>query len=401
MLVHLVAAVIASSITLQPLRASFPHRVHPPRLAASPPPTAEPRANNVALAPLSYSLVLPLQAVALSDAPWAHLIFFCVFGTLTVQLAATAKPIRERNVQRLSMQQAVLAPIAASALLLLLYVLIVYLEFDPSSVYRLSVSGLAVVAVRDIVMQAVAASRQSSGKLGAASNSLPSLFTQADGAIALVLGLILVGDYAIRASFSSGLLSGWQLIEQNLIAWALAMFSIAIVSLRTFTTAVIFLSGLFVYDVFWVFSTDVMMTVATKIDAPVKLLAFNSPASAAPYAVLGLGDIAIPAFFCALMHQFDETLSSETPDAEATPYRRNSVIAYPVGLAVAFWANEVVKRGQPALLYLVPAVVGSAVLTAWSRGELEKLLRFEAAVTQDRIPLDLAMLSEEQRNSLL
>lgn len=65
----------------------------------------------------------------------------------------------------------------------------------------------------------------------------------------------------------------------------------------------------------------------------------------------------------------------------------------------AFWANENLQRGQPALLYRVPAVVGSAVFTAWrrARGELEELWRFETAVTKDRIPLDLAMLSEEER----
>ena len=32
------------------------------------------------------------------------------------------------------------------------------------------------------------------------------------------------------------------------------------------------------------------------------------------------------------------------------------------------------------------------------RGEVPQLLAFEAPVTSDRIPLDLAMLSEEQRN---
>lgn len=37
---------------------------------------------------------------------------------------------------------------------------------------------------------------------------------------------------------------------------------IAIVSVGSFTIAAILLSGLFVYDVFWVFGTEVMVTVA-------------------------------------------------------------------------------------------------------------------------------------------
>lgn len=45
------------------------------------------------------------------------------------------------------------------------------------------------------------------------------------------------------------------------------------------------------------------MTVATRIEAPVKFL-FPSPPDATkayPFSVLGLGDIVIPATFCTLM----------------------------------------------------------------------------------------------------
>jgi minor histocompatibility antigen H13 len=150
-----------------------------------------------------------------------------------------------------------------------------------------------------------------------------------------------------------------------------------------------------------------MMTVALKIDAPVrlpdatltltlitmavlitlahpllpsqvKLIAANAPTASSPYAVLGLGDIAIPAFFCALLNAFDASLAADDPDAPPPPYQRNAVAAYAVGLVAAFAANELVRRGQPALLYLVPATLGSALLTAAHRNELRTLLAFEA-----------------------
>lgn len=38
--------------------------------------------------------------------------------------------------------------------------------------------------------------------------------------------------------------------------------------------------GLFVYDVFWVFGTDVMVSVATKFDAPIKLIFPRAPGRA-------------------------------------------------------------------------------------------------------------------------
>lgn len=37
-------------------------------------------------------------------------------------------------------------------------------------------------------------------------------------------------------------------------------------------TGVILLAGLFVYDIFWVFCTPVMVAVAKSFDAPIKLL---------------------------------------------------------------------------------------------------------------------------------
>jgi minor histocompatibility antigen H13 len=70
--------------------------------------------------------------------------------------------------------------------------------------------------------------------------------------------------------------------------------------------------------------------------------------------------------------------AADDPDAPPPPYQRNAVAAYAVGLVAAFAANELVRRGQPALLYLVPATLGSALLTAAHRNELRTLLAFEA-----------------------
>lgn len=51
------------------------------------------------------------------------------------------------------------------------------------------------------------------------------------------------------------------------------------------------LAGLFVYDVFWVFATDVMTTVATGINAPILLQfpqdLFQAGWQAKKYAMLG------------------------------------------------------------------------------------------------------------------
>ena len=79
----------------------------------------------------------------------------------------------------------------------------------------------------------------------------------------------------------------------------------------SYFNAIILLSGLFFYDIFWVFGTDVMVTVAKSFDAPIKLL-FPNTIPSLPPSMLGLGDIVIPGFFIALMLRFDLFLHQKT-----------------------------------------------------------------------------------------
>jgi len=104
-----------------------------------------------------------------------------------------------------------------------------------------------------------------------------------------------------------------------------------------------------------------MVTVATKIDAPVKLVAPNAPGSANPFALLGLGDVALPSLMVAFLGRYGDARGE-------AKWRRNAVVAYSVGLCAAFYANECVRAGQPALLYLVPS--------AGSGDELRALLDY-------------------------
>ena len=59
--------------------------------------------------------------------------------------------------------------------------------------------------------------------------------------------------------------------------------------------------GLFFYDIFWVFGTKVMVTVAKSFEAPIKLVfpqdLLENGLGATNMAMLGLGDIVIPGQF--------------------------------------------------------------------------------------------------------
>lgn len=154
-------------------------------------------------------------------------------------------------------------------------------------------------------------------------------------------------------------------------------------SLGTYKIGAILLVGLFFYDIFWVFGTDVMVTVAKNLDGPIKILfprGHNADTGKLELSLLGLGDIVIPGFFLALLLRFDAHNAGEmSGDAHAKfkkPYFHSALIAYILGLATTLYVMVAFNAAQPALLYLVPACLGSSLLCALVRGELKELFAY-------------------------
>ncbi|VDO81092.1 unnamed protein product [Schistosoma margrebowiei] len=59
-------------------------------------------------------------------------------------------------------------------------------------------------------------------------------------------------------------------IANNFIAVTVAILAIEFIRLNKFVNGILLLCGLFVYDIFWVFGTGVMMAVAKNLDIPIK-----------------------------------------------------------------------------------------------------------------------------------
>jgi len=165
----------------------------------------------------------------------------------------------------------------------------------------------------------------------------------------------------------------------NILGLSFSHNALSLLKIDSFKTGSILLSGLFIYDVWWVFGTEVMVKVATSLDVPIKLLWPKSLylVGERGYTMLGLGDIVIPGTFVALALRYDyhrHLNGSPTPQKAAfpKPYFRAVLLAYVLGLITTMTVMHVFHAAQPALLYLSPACILSFVITAGLRGELRE-----------------------------
>ena len=120
----------------------------------------------------------------------------------------------------------------------------------------------------------------------------------------------MVGIYVLTKSW----------IYNNILSIGMCVSAIQSLFLGNFKNGFALLVFLFFYDIFFVFGTDVMLTVAKSIDAPIKLLfptdwqAINEETGEPEpkFSLLGLGDIVIPGIFMALCLRFDVIKSLNT-----------------------------------------------------------------------------------------
>ncbi len=225
----------------------------------------------------------------------------------------------------------------------------------------------------------------------------------------------------------------------NLLGFSFAYSALQIMSPTTSWTGTLILAGLFIYDIYFVFFTPLMVTVATQLDIPAKLLfprprrPTEDPTKQAVF-MLGLGDIVLPGMMIGFALRFDLYLfylrkqihrtikttedtannpaSKETVDNEVTKaiwhpatggwgerfwnpkneilrskefqgvlfpktYFHASVIGYVMGMLCTLSVMEIYGQAQPALLYLVPGILGSLWGTALVKGDIKTLWAFD------------------------
>jgi len=187
----------------------------------------------------------------------------------------------------------------------------------------------------------------------------------------------------------SGLLLVWysltkHWIANNFIGLAFCVQGVSLISLGSYQTGCILLGGLFFYDIFWVFGTDVMVTVAKSFDAPIKLVFPKNILTAAEYtfSMLGLGDIVIPGIFIALLLRYDLYRCQRDRVLYDNSYFKLTLTAYTVGLMTTIFVMHTFQAAQPALLYLVPACVGSSAACGYLLGDFGNLITYEEKASE-------------------
>lgn len=221
-------------------------------------------------------------------------------------------------------------------------------------------------------------------------------------AIGLVLGFVTIIFYNTIGKV-------WWLT--NLIGFGFCYGTLQLMSPTTFWTGSLILIGLFFYDITMVFYTPLMVTVATSLDVPIKLV-FPGPKKGG---MLGLGDVVLPGIMMALALRFDLYLhylrqqrleapvsfkpqekklmkvkyqdatglwgerfwtsnSTKITEADGARFQKTyfyaSVMGYIIGMLTTLTVLNIFRHAQPALLYLVPGVLIALWSTALFRGEL-------------------------------
>uniref|UniRef100_A0A8C7LB58 Signal peptide peptidase 3 n=1 Tax=Oncorhynchus kisutch TaxID=8019 RepID=A0A8C7LB58_ONCKI len=201
----------------------------------------------------------------------------------------------------------------------------------------------------------------------------------------------------------------WLLMDA--LAMGLCVAMIAFVRLPSLKVSCLLLSGLLIYDVFWVFfsayifNSNVMVKVATqpadnpldvlsrklhlgpgmgrdvpRLSLPGKLVFPSSTGS--HFSMLGIGDIVMPGLLLCFVLRYDNYKKQANGDAggPGTPGRMGRVsyfhctlIGYFVGLLTATVASRIHRAAQPALLYLVPFTLLPLLTMAYLKGDLRRM----------------------------
>ncbi len=118
---------------------------------------------------------------------------------------------------------------------------------------------------------------------------------------------------------------------------------------------------MFFYDLYWVYQSEVMVTVAKSIDLPMKIKFpfLDSITKEVKFSMLGLGDIVLPGLLLSLCIKYDidsfivRNRGFKIEDL-TFPLFNLMTLAYGASLVIVYCAMIYFSHPQPALVFIVP-----------------------------------------------
>ncbi|XP_043720078.1 signal peptide peptidase-like 2 [Telopea speciosissima] len=170
-------------------------------------------------------------------------------------------------------------------------------------------------------------------------------------------------------------------IGQDILGIALILTVLQIVHVPNLKVGTVLLGCAFLYDIFWVFVSTMMfhesvMIVVARGDRSgedgipmlLKIPRMFDPWGG--YSIIGFGDILIPGLLIAFSLRYDWLAKKNL----RAGYFLWCMVAYGLGLLITYVAlNLMDGHGQPALLYIVPLMLGTFLILGKKRGDLKVL----------------------------
>ncbi|KAL1217091.1 Signal peptide peptidase-like 4 [Cardamine amara subsp. amara] len=170
-------------------------------------------------------------------------------------------------------------------------------------------------------------------------------------------------------------------IGQDILGISLIITVLQIVRVPNLKVGFVLLSCAFMYDIFWVFVSkwwfreSVMIVVARGdrsgedgIPMLLKIPRMFDPWGG--YSIIGFGDIILPGLLVTFALRYDWLANKRLKSG----YFLWTMSAYGLGLLITYIAlNLMDGHGQPALLYIVPFILGTLLVLGHKRGELKTL----------------------------
>lgn len=294
-----------------------------------------------------------------SDLSLVALLAFAVvvvyFASFRARFLASWEPSIEDQADVVTVHHAYGFVIVGSGMLVLLYFFKDYLKYALELI--ISVAGaVSIVGVLDEINLGRRSRSINIPILGKLSQKL---------LISIIISITIITVYFFSKNW----------LISNLIATSYAYVMIKTIKIPDFKVGALLLSLVLLYDILWVyfsqyiFKENVMVSVASGLDLPIKLLFPHTAPNSLPNScsMLGLGDLVLPGIFLAFSSRFDQINNSN--------YLPILIICYTLALIFCILILVIYQHAQPAMLYISPLLILGMLANAYKRQEIQKILQ--------------------------